>query len=421
MKKRIFGFLLGIIALIGIVQFADMFFAHEHAFAQSRPTDNTSRKPFEQKDAVRAEAYRESQEKNLQPQVEVSITSEQSLQTGYYIQPILFIPSDLQEAPNNSQSVNETFQLLKRWYSGTLEKDSNAYLFTVNNAIVYKAPQPLSYYKCPNHEVSCDTWDGIWGNVQNELRNAGYPLWVSGTSHVIFVKGAGGWAGSSCVPNCFTNWPYPGPSSEAGISILGDWALDAISGTVNPDCFAAMGTACYMDPQRGAVGHELGHTFGLAHANGQPGSIMSEWWNYPNTSLLEVAGNDEKSILRTGDKFFLTSACTYDSALTNLVMPQTVKIGSTFSSSFTVTNSGFCRYPATRSKLAIVYDDVWGVKTASLSQDLYPTRSHTFVIQMKAPMVPAKKLPLVKRNYWQMKLDTTSFGPLMGSVISLTK
>jgi len=409
------------IAIFGVTFVNSYSLLDRPAFAQDSQTDpKSSKKPFDSRDTTRAIEYTKSQEKRFAPEVRVTSEAVTETPTSYKVQPILFIPSDRQEATGNTQSINETFQLLKRWYSGTLEQNSSAYLFTVENAIVYKAPQPLSYYKCPNHETTCDTYDGIWGNIQTELVNAGYPLWANGNSHIIFVKGAGGWAGSSCVPNCYTNWPYPGPASSAGISILGDWALDGITGTVNSDCFAQMGTACYQDPQRGAVGHEMGHTFGLAHANDVSGSLMLNWWDYPNVSLINTTGNDEKSMLRTSP-FFTMSACTYDASLKQMTMPQSVKTGTQFTSTFTISNTGFCRLPLTRTDLHIVKDDVWGTKQSTLKQDVLPTLSYTFVLSEKAPKLSSRQMSVVKNNMWQLRLDRKYFGPLMGAPILVTR
>ena len=389
--------------------------------------ENSSKRNFDRKDISKVREY-VKKEKRLQPVTTItreSISTESMLTplaTGtFQVQPILFVPQDMQEASNNTQAINDSFQIIRRWYSGALEQNNNGYNLNVADTIVYKASQPFSYYKCINHETTCDNFDGVWENVQLELLNAGYPLWTPGYSHVIMVKGAGGWAGSSCSPNCYTNWPSPGPASTSGVSILGDWALDGISGTVNPDCFAAIGTACYQDPQRGALGHELGHTFGLAHANDQEGSLMYAWYLFPYVSLMETSGNQEKSMIRNGSSFFTATPCTYDSSLVEMVQPASVKTSTQFTSTFNVMNYGFCKWTANKTGLYLLRDKVWGISSKVLTKDVYPAQSNTFSLLLKSPLIGRLKLPAIKMSDWQMRKNTVFFGPIFGSAITITR
>lgn len=384
--------------------------------------ENSSKKNFDARDTSRVFEYTNSTKKELAPvtsSTEASITESEVVE--YYAQPILFIAQDMQEDAANVPAITESFQLINRWYSGALELNNSGYAVTLKNTIVYKAPHPFSYYKCPNHETSCDTFEGIWPNVQTELLNAGYPLWSAGTSHVILVKGAGGWAGANCVPNCGTNWPGPGPASNAGVAILGDWALDGISGVVNPECFAQIGTACYQEPQRGAIGHEFGHTFGLAHAMDQSGSIMSTWWLYPNVSLLSTPGNDEKSLLRNDSNFFSPVSCTPDVLVKAVSQPQSVKTATSFTAQFEVMNYGYCGWVANKTDLSIVRDAVWGTKMQVLPTPVYPGQSHTFSLTLTAPTIRAKSLPAVKQSIWQMRTNKNFFGPQMGGPITVIR
>jgi hypothetical protein len=398
--------------------------------AQSNGQTNTaaSNKKFDIKDTERAIRYMQGNEKtNLVPIRPLalpapSITTTKALTPALganpnYIQPILFLASDVPESPGNTAAITATFQMLKRWYSGALEYNNSGYVFNPTNTIVYHAGQPLSYYKCPNHEASCDNSDGIWGNVQSELMAAGYPLWSSGTDFVVFVKGAGGWAGSNCISNCGANSPAPGPASSAGVAILGDWALDAITGTVNSDCFAVMGTACYQDPQRGAIGHELGHTFGLAHALDQDGSIMYSWWNFPFVSLFGVQGNDEKGTLRNSSIFFLPQTCSRDVLVNQVSMPTTVRAKSQFTASFAVINYGYCHWAAASTDIHIVRDDVWRTRGQQLGNDVYPAQPYTFSLTLTAPAI---RRPTVYNSIWQLRASSRYFGPQMGNPIRVS-
>lgn len=394
--------------------------------AQSNGQGNSNKK-FDKKDTDRAIQYMQVTEKtNLapvqaqaRPRPTTTVTPTPTpVANPNYIQPVLFLPSDLSESPGNTAAIAATFQWLKRWYSGALEYNSSGYVYKVADTIVYRAPNPLSYYKCPNHETSCDSFDGIWGNVQTELTAAGYPLWSTGTSFVVFVKGAGGWVGANCIPNCGANSPAPGPASSAGVAMVGDWALDAITGTVNSDCYATMGSACYLDPQRGTVGHELGHTFGLAHALDQEGSIMYSWWNFPFVSLFDMQGNDEKGLLRNSSIFFSPQVCSKDVVVNQVIMPTAVRTKSQFAVSFAVTNYGYCHWAANNVDVYILRDDVWRTKGQQLGKDVFPAQPYTFSLTLTAPFL--KVSSKVYNSIWQLRASGQYFGPQMGNTITVS-
>lgn len=400
-------------------------FTAESQSGQSAPDNQNapSNKKFDRKDITRAKEYLEINEKNnLTPLSTAGRTTPTptSIPNLNYVQPILFVPSDQTENPGNSSAITTTFQLLKRWYSGPLEQNNTGFTFQVSDTIVYRAPQPLSYYKCPNHETSCETSDGIWPNVQSQLLDAGYPLWATGTSFVVFVKGGGGWSGSGCIDNCYANWPSPGPASRAGLAILGDWSLDAITGIVNSECFATIGSTCYLDPQRGAIGHELGHTFGLAHSNDQAGSIMYSWWDFPFTSLFGDSGNDEKGLLRTDSKFFSSQPCNMMAQVNQITLPVSVKSKTQFNVLFNLTNYGYCRWGGSTSDLHIVRDDVWGTKQQQVGVDTYPAQPHLFNMILTSPMIRTGTSQ-VHSSIWQMRSANKYFGPQMGNSITVIK
>lgn len=216
----------------------------------------------------------------------------------YLVTPILFVPQDQTLDPKARQALTSTMDNLQAWYSQTLKTDMFGYGLTLNKPAVYSAPRSLSYYRCPQEDSSCNNFDGLWSNVQAELIQAGYPLWQPGHIFLILVKGGAGWAGSGCSPICLINWPSPGPAADAGVAILGDWALDGILNTPNPDCVVYLGLeACSQSGQQGAIGHELGHTLGLAHAQNQFGSLMYDWWHFPKVSLFNSIGNEEQTVL----------------------------------------------------------------------------------------------------------------------------
>ncbi len=387
---------------------------------------SSSKKKFDQQDIPRAIEYMENFEKHGLPAGEATNDLAPLAVGSFYVQPILFVPSDRVEDAANRPAIDETFQLLNRWYSGALELDNSGYSFQVKGTVIIHASHPFDYYKCPYHISPCDNYDGIWGNVLTEVTSAGFPLWSYGTSHIILVKGAGGWAGGNNTTST-TYWPGPGPAATAGAAILGDWALDAISGTTNPECYANMGSACYQDPQRGAVGHELGHTFGLAHAQNQQGSLMYSWWSFPWDGLANgpilvdpKLSNNEQGVLRSS-LFFSPQACSLDAQVKEATVPSRVKAGSQFTASFTVTNVGFCHWAPATTVLSLVSSNVWGLTQQSLSQAVYPAQYATFTLSLKAPLLSRKQSRNTYDCYWQLKDQSTVFGPKMGSRISVTK
>jgi hypothetical protein len=174
-----------------------------------------------------------------------------------------------------------------------------------------------------------------------------------------------------------------------------------------------------LDPQRGAIGHELGHTFGLAHAQNLDGSIMYSWWNFPFVSLFSTQGNDEKSLLRNQSIFFSPQICSNDVEVTEINMPATVLARSQFNATFSVTNYGFCHWSKSLTILSIVRDDVWKVKSQALGQDIYPTQPYTFSLTLIAPAI--KTSVAVYNSFWQMKSSNQFYGPQMGRQITITK
>ncbi len=380
---------------------------------------SSSRKKFDKHDIPRALEYMQTYERHdLPPGQQKNDLAPLDVSSTFYVQPILFVASDLVENPANQPAIDETFQLLKRWYSGPLEQNNSGYSFQVKSTVVFHAPYPFDYYKCPEHVSPCDNYNGIWGNVLTEVDNAGFPTWSSGTIHIILVKGAGGWAGGNHTGSSY--WPAPGPAATAGEAILGDWALDAISGTTNPECYAAMGSACYQDPQRGAIGHELGHTFGLAHAQDQSGSLMFSWWDFPWDTLFAVPGNDEQGVLRSS-LFFSPQACSPDVLVNQSVLPVSVKSGTPFTVSFNVTNYGFCRWAPTTTLLSSVSGSLWGLNQQAVAQAIYPAQTYTFNLPLKAPSLRKSSGNVTYDCFWQMRIQKKYFGPRIGSTIMVIK
>lgn len=110
--------------------------------------------------------------------------------------------------------------------------------------------------------------------VVHELHDRGFPTPPGqdedGYVVMIFVKGAGGYAGGRELH-----------SANGGWAIVGDWAINSIAGDVPDQRYWWSGR----DKQVGAVAHELGHTFDLPHPDAvgmdNGSSLMGAWWDYP--------------------------------------------------------------------------------------------------------------------------------------------
>lgn len=334
------------------------------------------------------------------------------------VHPILFVAQDKTVLPEHQPAINSTMQLIRRWYSGPLEQNNLGYTFEVANVAVYNAPFPFSHYQCGRAWCAPDEWIDLDLNVVHALQDAGYPVLLPGFIHEIFVIGGGGWASAWCYPDCPV-WPDPGPSSETGVAVVGDWALDAISTGPNPDCVVQMGSACNKYPQQGAIAHELGHTFGLYHANDDPRSLMRNWWDFPYVTLIGEPKNDEIRVVRS-NQFIGSRVCTHDSQVIRSNMPSTVTKSlpdapNKFFISFTFNNYGWCRWTPTTFNTFLVKDNVWGKRRANVLSNVYPAQEYRFRFQLTAPTTVGRYYSL-----WKMRKSTTFFGAQVGKQIRVT-
>jgi CARDB len=130
--------------------------------------------------------------------------------------------------------------------------------------------------------------------VVSELHGRGYPTPPgqneSGYSAMLFVKGAGGWAGGREFP-----------SADGGWAIVGDWAIDSLQGAPA----VAEGNYWWSGrrKQSGAVAHELGHSFMLPHPppGSESTSVMGNWGDYPTIGFNT---SDKDTLLVTKAAFF---------------------------------------------------------------------------------------------------------------------
>jgi hypothetical protein len=214
--------------------------------------------------------------------------------TSLSVVPIYFVPANWnvgdQAIKDEAEALNRGMDEIRIWWEQQLgttfvldevqlvqaNGDRDAYGIHWNGRDIYR----------DGIEIQPDMWDRVHG----ELSSRGYPTGQSSISTPIFVKGAGGYAAGGDNPD----------DASGGKAILGDWAIDSISGKIGESVAGWAGRR----RQLGAVAHELGHTFGLPHPRSEnrlPDThlVMGAWDNWPNVTFDEV----EKARLTSGGNF----------------------------------------------------------------------------------------------------------------------
>jgi hypothetical protein len=198
----------------------------------------------------------------------------------YSVVPILFSPTDWDvnsaEVQDEAASLRTALAEIQQFYGTSL----GGRTFRLNALKVVQGFGPKESYAIRwngnnIYEDGVEFTGNMEHEVVSELHQRGFPTPPaqneSGYSALIFVKGAGGYAGGRELG-----------AGDGGWAILGDWCIDSIQGAVPEGAYWWSGRRL----QIGAAAHELGHTFGLPHPDAYNGdwetTVMGEWWNYPN-------------------------------------------------------------------------------------------------------------------------------------------
>jgi hypothetical protein len=217
--------------------------------------------------------------------------------------PIFFVPTDWSvsgdEVKAEAAALRSALHEIQRFYGD----NNTGHTFTLNRLQVVQANGPKEAYHIiwngrNIYEDGVEFDGNMEAAVVGELHDRGYPTPPAqnedGYSALIFVKGAGGWAGGREFPE-----------ADGGWAILGDWAIDSIQGQVPEGAYWWSGRRI----QTGAAAHELGHTFDLPHPDAYGGAwdstIMGYFWLYPAAGL-----NDHDRATLLGEKlnFFARTA-----------------------------------------------------------------------------------------------------------------
>jgi hypothetical protein len=201
----------------------------------------------------------------------------------YSVLPIFFVPTDWSvngdEVRGEAAALRTAVDEIRAFYG----RENSDWTFTLDPLQVVQGEGPRTRYHIiwngrNIYEDGVEFDGNMEHEVVSELHSRGYPTPVaqneSGYSVLIFVKGAGGWAGGREFPD-----------ADGGWAILGDWTIDSIEGQLHEGDYWWSGRRL----QVGAAAHELGHTFDLphpdVHGDSFDSSIMGSWWGYPMLGL----------------------------------------------------------------------------------------------------------------------------------------
>lgn len=221
------------------------------------------------------------------------------------VQPILFVPNNLNADPTYLSAIDESLGTISAWYATQLDGKTFRYVPAQEVIGQYElqhyCPKTISSTQCIQVPGELGADPGDIYNVLSDLESQGYTVRQNVILFVFWVGGYGYAAGVKY-------------TDTSGWAAVGDWTLDGIAGkyedgTATSNCSdsAYAWLICTKNAQTGTVGHELGHAFGLPHPTDdgtQPGdpdywlsTIMAVPWDFPNVVLIDSPTNPEKTTL----------------------------------------------------------------------------------------------------------------------------
>lgn len=228
------------------------------------------------------------------------------------IVPVLFVPSDRVADPGYMTAISETMVTVQNWY--TVQLGGATFNFAAPRLIQGQFP---TLHYCPTKQKNgkcTQQAEGDWVSpesvdaVMSDLSRQGIRA-EAGTILLIFWHGGGNSAQGTVT------------SPTSGHVLMGDWALEGISGkfeqgTSTSGCTTSQFASafCKKNAQIGSVAHELAHAFDIPHPQDDDRvptdpqfwfkSVMQAPWDWPTVVFLDNPANPEKARLRRSPFFW---------------------------------------------------------------------------------------------------------------------
>jgi hypothetical protein len=215
--------------------------------------------------------------------------------TSYSVLPIFFVPRDWDvssaEVQAEAASIRSALSEIQGYYASALGHSFDLHGLQVIQADGNKEAYGIRWNGGDIYTNGIDIVGNVEATVVEELHRRGFPTPPgqneSGYVTVMFVKGAGGWAGGR---------EFGG--ANGGWAIVGDFCIDSLNNELTEWQY---GWGSGRRLQTGALAHEIGHALSFDHPEvygwGNDTSVMGNWWDYPT-----IGFNDEDRRRATDEK-----------------------------------------------------------------------------------------------------------------------